>query len=338
MTELKNILVTGGAGYVGAVLVPKLLNAGYRVRVLDLFLFKKDLFRSLPKNNLEMMKGDIRDKKLIKKSLKGIDAVIHLACISNDPSFELDPNLGKSINYEAAKYLIDEAKEAGVKRFINASTSSVYGVKKEKEVSEDLPLVPLTDYSKYKALIEKYLLKKQSPKFTVLILRPATVCGYSDRMRFDLTVNLLTIQALVNKNMTVFGGSQMRPNIHIEDMADLYLKTLEYPDILIAGKIFNAGQENYSVLAIAKMIKKVLKIPSITIEILPSNDNRSYRISSQKIYEELKFKAKRSVEEAISDIKNAYLRGKIPDPLTDASYYNIKTMIKFVDDEAKQNN
>lgn len=338
MTKLRRILVTGGAGYVGAVLVPKLLKKGYRIRVLDLFLFKKDLFRSLPKKNLELMKGDIRDKKLVKKSLLGIDAVIHLACISNDPSFELNPALGKNINFDAAKFLIDEAKKAEVMRFIFASTSSVYGVKKEKEVSEDLPLVPLTDYSKYKALIEKYLLKIQSPKFTVLILRPATVCGYSERMRLDLTVNLLTIQALVNKKMTVFGGSQMRPNIHIEDMADLYLKTLEYPVNLIAGKIFNAGYDNYSVLSIAQKIKKVLGDPEIDIEIKPTNDIRSYRISSAKIFRELSFKAHLGVEEAISDLKKAYHLGKIPNPQTDISYYNIKTMIKFVKHEKSQKN
>lgn len=321
--SIHSVLVTGGAGYVGSALVPKLLQKRYQVKVLDWFIYGDTL---KDHSNLQKIKGDIRDKRLIKEVLFNSDAVLHLACISNDPSFELDPDLGKSINYDASKTLIREAKEMGVKRFVFASTSSVYGVKKEKEVTEELRLEPLTDYSRYKAMVEEYALKKQSPDFIVLILRPATVCGYSPRLRLDLTVNLLTIQALVNKKMTVFGGSQLRPNIHIGDMTDLYVKTLEYTDSQIAGKIFNAGYENYSLLQIARKIKRVLNDNKIKIEVTPANDLRSYKIGSKKIKKELGFEAKKSVEEAILDIKKAYEKGLITDPLHNEIYYNIKTM------------
>lgn len=323
LNSIRNVLVTGGAGYVGSVLVPKLLQKGYQVKVIDWFIYGD----TLPKHKkLIKIKGDIRDKKKIKESLRSSDAVLHLASISNDPSFELNPSLGKSVNYDATKLIADMAKKSGVSRFVFASTSSVYGVKTEKEVTEDLPLEPLTDYSKYKAISEPYLLNKNDNNFSVLVLRPATVCGYSPRMRLDLTVNILTIQALVNKKMTIFGGSQLRPNIHIEDMTDLYLKTLEYPKDKIAGKIFNAGYENYSVITIAEKIKRVLKDKKIKIEVSPTNDLRSYKIGSKKIKEELGFVAKKSVEEAILDIKKAYEEGLITDPLHNESYYNIKTM------------
>ncbi|OGG14331.1 UDP-glucose 4-epimerase [Candidatus Gottesmanbacteria bacterium RIFCSPHIGHO2_01_FULL_39_10] len=324
---IKSVLVTGGAGYVGAVLVPKLLKKGYKVKVVDWYIYNREVFDDHKKNkNLKEIKGDIRDRKLLGKELRGVDAVIHLACISNDPSFELDPKLGKSINYDATVLIGDLSKKLGVRRLIYASSSSVYGVKKEKNVHENLSLAPLTDYSKYKVLSEKYLLSKQGHDFNVLILRPSTVCGYSPRLRLDLTVNILTIQALVNKKMTVFGGSQMRPNIHIEDMADLYVKTLEYKDAAIAGKVFNAGYDNYSVLDIAKRIKKTLRDKSIEIKIVPSSDNRSYHVSSGRIAKELGFRARHSVEEAIGDLARAYKKGMIPEALTNKQYYNIKTM------------
>ncbi len=324
---IKKVLITGGAGYVGAVLVPKLLQIGFQVKVLDWYIYGKNVFNNVPNRlNLQEIKGDIRDRKMLMRQLKGVDAVIHLAAISNDPSFELNSTLGKEVNYTASKSLVDIAKKSGVKRFIYASTSSVYGVKKEKNVSEDLSLNPLTDYSKYKALIEKYLLSKQSNDFTVLILRPATVCGYSPRMRLDLTVNMLTIQALVNHKITVFGGSQKRPNIHIQDMADIYIRSLKLPPKKINGEIFNVGYENYTVLSIAKKIKKTLGDNTISLEVLPSVDKRSYHISSKKIYQKLGFRAKHSVEEAIRDIQKAFLTGKFIEPLTNPSYYNIKMM------------
>lgn len=321
---IKTVLVTGGAGYVGAALVPKLLKHGFTVKVIDWYIYGSKVIPKQPK--LLQIKGDVRDAQLLKKELKGMDAVIHLACISNDPSFELDPSLGRSVNYDATVQLADLAKEAGVKRFVYASSSSVYGVRQEKEVTEDLPLEPLTDYSKYKAICEKYILNAQTDKFIVLILRPATVCGYSSRMRLDLTVNILTINALVNKKITVFGGSQKRPNIHIDDMTDLYVQTLKYPDSKIAGKIYNAGYDNYTVMEIARMVKRVAGGKEIEIEVKPTNDLRSYHISSEKIKKELGFVPKHTVEEAILDLKRAYETGKIPNPMEDERYYNIRKM------------
>lgn len=320
---MNHILVTGGAGYVGAVLVPMLLSKGYRVRVLDMFLYGDPLHSY---RNLECMKGDIRKLDTVQKAVNGVDTVIHLASISNDPSFELDPALGKAINYDATLGLIDTAKRARVRRFIYASSSSVYGVKNEPNVTEDLALEPLTDYSRYKALCEEYLLKKQDKNFTVVVIRPATVCGYSPRMRLDLTVNILTISALVSHSMTVFGGSQKRPNIHIKDMARAYLTLLTAPKSKIAGKIFNAGFQNYTVMELARMVKRVLGDTSITIHVKPTNDNRSYHISSEKIGKELRFVPRNSVEDAIADIKKAYDKGLLTDSMTDKRYYNIKTM------------
>lgn len=324
--RFSKILVTGGAGYVGAVLVPELLTKGYRVKVLDWFVYGD----FLPENkNLEKIKGDIRNKKLLTYALADVEAVIHLACISNDPSFELDRNHSRSINYFATKQLVRLSLKAGIKRFVYASSSSVYGVKKEKEVTEDLSLAPLTDYSRYKALSEKYILEKASGNFTVLVLRPSTVCGFSPRMRFDLTVNLLTIQALVNKKITVFGGNQKRPNIHIKDMCEMYLKSLEYPDELINGKIYNVGGENYTVMQIAVMVKNTLNDWNMQITVFPSNDLRSYHVSSRKAFEDLGFKPKHTVEEAILDIKKEYDLGKFDRPIENEKYWNIKMMQKM---------
>ncbi len=328
---LKNILVTGGAGYVGAVLVPKLLKKGYTVSVIDLYIYGDDVLDAVKGHpNLKQIKGDIRDKGLLKRELKNIDAVIHLACISNDPSYELDPALGKSINYDAFVTLVDLSKEAGVKRFIYASSSSVYGIKEVDNVTEELPLEPLTDYSKYKALCEDYLLKERSKGFVVLILRPATVCGYSPRLRLDLSVNILTNKAVNLGKIPVYGGEQKRPNIHIEDMTDLYVKTLEYNDEQIDGKIFNAGYHNMKMKEIAEVVFQEVSLTlgkkDILIEVTPTDDNRSYHVSSEKIKKELGFIAQRSVQDAVADLCNAFKAGKIPNPLEDKRYYNIKTM------------
>lgn len=331
MNKIKNVLVTGGAGYVGAVLVPKLLHKGCKVTVIDLYIYGEDVLSAVKDNpKLRQVKGDIRNAALLKKELKGIDAVIHLACISNDPSYELDPELGKSINYDALISLVGVSKKAGVKRFIYASSSSVYGIKEEENVTEDMPLEPLTDYSKYKALGEEFLLKQRSPGFTVLILRPATVCGYSPRLRLDLTVNILTNLAVNTGKITVFGGEQKRPNIHIEDVTDLYVKSLEYSDELIDGKIFNAGYYNMKVKEIADIVKRtvsmVMSRKNLEILVSPTNDNRSYHISSDKIKKELGFVANRSIEKAVHDLCDAFKDGKIPDSMNDKRYYNIKTM------------
>ena len=323
---IKNVLVTGGGGYVGAVLIPKLLEHGYAVRVLDLFIFGEQVFDDVKDNpNLELYKGDIRDQSLLSKIVPGCDAVIHLACISNDPSFELDPELGKSINFDAFAPLVDISKESGVKRFIYASSSSVYGIKEEKNVTEDLPLLPMTDYSKYKALCEEVLVKKRSPGFVTLILRPSTVCGYSPRLRLDLTVNILTNHAVNNRRITVFGGQQMRPNIHIKDMVRFYLKSLEWPAEAIDGKIYNVGFDNFTVSEIADKVRNVVG-DDIEIVTTPTDDNRSYHVSSAKIKQELGFVAEHSVDDAISDLVASFQAGKIPNAMTDSRYYNIKTM------------
>ena len=323
---LKNILVTGGAGYVGAVLVPKLINKGYHVKVIDLYLYGDNVLSSVKENpRLREINGDIRDEELLEKEIPGTDVIIHLACISNDPSYELYPDLGKSINYDAFVNLVDVSKKSGVKRFIYASSSSVYGIKDEPEVTENLPLEPLTDYSKYKAKCEEVLLKEATDDFIVTIIRPSTVCGYSPRMRLDLTVNILTNHAINKGQITVFGGEQKRPNLHIEDMTDLYLFMLEQPDEKIHKKIYNVGYENYKVREIAEIVNHTLgdNIPIITT---PSNDNRSYHVCSDKIKQELGFEAKHSIEEAVMDIKEAFESGKIPDSMKDIKYYNIKTM------------
>ncbi len=323
---IKQVLVTGGAGYVGSVLVPKLLKAGYAVKVLDLYIYGEDVLDAVKDHpGLTQIKGDMRDRALLEKIMPGCDAVIHLACISNDPSFELDPGLGKSINYDAFIDLVNVAKANGVKRFIYASSSSVYGIKETENVTEDLPLEPLTDYSKYKALCEEVLLEKREPGFVTLILRPATVCGYSPRLRLDLTVNILTNHAVNNSKITVFGGEQKRPNIHIEDMTDLYVKCLQYPDEAIDGKIFNAGYENHKVKEIAEMVRNVVG-EQVDIVTTPTNDNRSYHVSSEKIKQELGFVPQHTIEEASEDLVKAFKAGLIPDSMTNIKYFNIKTM------------
>jgi nucleoside-diphosphate-sugar epimerase len=320
------VLVTGGAGYVGAELVPALLGRGHRVKVVDLYMFGEHVLDAVKEHpDLEQIKGDIRDRGLLERVLPGCSDVIHLACISNDPSFELDPDLGKSINFDAFHGLVDVSKACGVRRFIYASSSSVYGIKDEPDVTEELPLLPLTDYSKYKAMCEEVLLEKREPGFVTLILRPSTVCGYSPRLRLDLTVNILTNHAVNNRKITVFGGQQMRPNIHIADMADVYLKALEWPDEAIDGKTFNVGFENYKVGDIAEMVRAVVG-EGVDVVTTPTDDNRSYRVSSQKIKRELGFVAQHSVEDAVRDLVAAFEAGKIPDPMTDRRYYNIKTM------------
>jgi len=323
---MKNIFITGGAGYVGAVLTPKLLSKGYKVTVLDLMIYGEDV---LPNHtHLKKIKGDIRDQKLLKEILPGHDALIHLACISNDPSFELNPTLGKSINLDAFEPLVKISKESGVQRFIYASSSSVYGIKEEPNVNEDIALDPLTDYSKFKMRCEEILNQYQSENFTTLTIRPATVCGYSPRLRLDLTVNILTNLAINKGEITVFGGEQKRPNIHIEDMTDLYILLLELPKEKISGKIWNAGYENHRVKEIAQMVKNVVgdKVNIITTS---TNDNRSYHISSEKIKKEIGFVPKHTIEDAVKDLKNAFEKGLIPNSFTDEKYFNVKLMQKM---------
>jgi nucleoside-diphosphate-sugar epimerase len=323
---MSRVLVTGGAGYVGAVLVPRLLRAGHEVTVIDLYLYGEDVLASANGDpRLREVRGDIRDEALLERELRDRDAVIHLACISNDPSFELDPGLGRSINFDAFGPLVRMAKRAGVGRFVYASSSSVYGVKSVPDVTEEMELEPLTDYSKYKALCEEVLLTERSPRFVPLVLRPATVCGWSPRLRLDLTVNILTNHGFHDRVIKVFGGPQLRPNIHIDDMADLYALSLELPDSRIDGRVLNAGYENHAVEEIAEIVRSVLG-PDIEIDKTPTDDMRSYQISSERIRRELGFVPRRTIEDAVRDLVTAFEAGKVSEPMDNSRYYNVRRM------------
>ena len=284
--------------------------------------------------DLEVIEGDIRDIPEISQALSGVEGVIHLAAIANDPSFELDPELSKSINLHSLEPFVLACKKAGVKRFIYASTSSVYGVSDAPEVTEAHPLVPLTDYNKYKGLSEPVLLKHQSPEFTTVVIRPATVCGYSPRMRLDLTINILTSKAIRDGVIPVYGGSQKRPNIHIDDIAELYVALLEMPAEKIAGETFNAGYENYTVAQLAEMVKEVVEqeFPErapIQIATTSSNDLRSYHVSSRKIAERLGWRPKRTLKDAIRDVCHAFRDGRLdPAAINDDRYHNVRSTIK----------
>ncbi len=319
--------MTGGAGYVGSVLVPQLLAAGHRVKVLDLYLYDADPLRAVKANpGLEEIRGDLRDTALLRRVLPGCDSVIHLACISNDPSFDLDPALGRSINFDAFEPLCRLSRDSGVRRFIYASSSSVYGVKAEPEVTEDAALEPLTDYSRYKALCEEVLLRWQAPGFTTLIVRPATVCGYSPRQRLDVIVNILTNHAVNTGVIKILGGGQKRPNIHIQDMVDFYLLALGMPEARIAGRIYNVGTENFTVAEIAGKVRDVVGPDRVRTETAPTNDNRSYHISSTRVARELDFRPRHTIEDAVRDLVAAFARGDLPNAMTDPRYFNVSAL------------
>jgi nucleoside-diphosphate-sugar epimerase len=327
---VKHVLVTGAAGYVGGILTPQLLDAGYRVTVYDICYYGT---RHLPLEhpNLRLVQADIRDAARFAAALDGVDAVIHLACISNDASFELDERLSTTVNLDAFEPLVVAAKRAGVRRFIYCSSSSVYGVSESPDVTEDHPLVPLTLYNKYKGMCEPLLFKHQSSDFTCVTIRPATICGYSPRQRLDLSVNILTNHAVTNGKIVVFGGSQLRPNLHIQDMADLYQLLLELPDEKIAGETFNAGYQNKSIMEIAQIVRAIVKAefpekPEIEIVTTPTDDIRSYHINSDKIARSLGFRPKYTIEDAVRGLCRALKEGKLPNSMTDDIYYNVKRM------------
>ena len=320
---MNNIFVTGGAGYVGAVLVPKLLEKGHKVTVLDLMIYGEEVLPS--HQNLRAVKGDIRNQILLKELIPGHDTIIHLACISNDPSFELNPGLGKSINLDAFRPLVEISKISKVSRFIYASSSSVYGIKDEPNVNEEMTLEPLTDYSRFKADCEKILNDYQSNDFTTVTIRPATVCGYSPRQRLDVVVNILTNLAYHKREISVFGGDQLRPNIHIADMVKAYIVLLNAPKEKIAGKVFNAGYENQPVRQIAETVKSIVG-EDVKLITTPTDDNRSYHISSKKIKEDLGFEATHTIREAAKDLCFAFDKGLLPNSLENEMFFNIKRM------------
>ncbi|MBN2459193.1 NAD(P)-dependent oxidoreductase [Candidatus Woesearchaeota archaeon] len=332
----KRVLVTGGAGYVGSELVPLLLKKGYKVNVLDTFWFWEsteefvnaiNAQKAEKNSNLKLIKGDLRNKEDVIKALKGVDSVIHLACVSNDPSADLDPKFTHSVNYDGSLNLIDMSKAAGIKRFIYASSSSVYGVRSEPNVTEDLEPEPITQYSKLKIEVEHYLLYRlgqEENDFKGVIIRPSTVCGYSPRARLDVVVNILTNSAINKRKIIVMGGEQLRPLIHIKDMIRLYELLLRVPIDKVNGKIYNAGYGNLKVSEIANLVKEV--VGNVPVEVQPTNDPRSYHVNSDKIKKELGFVPEHTIKESVIELKKAFASGKLPGTDTKDVYYNIKRM------------
>jgi len=308
------IVVTGGCGYKGHVLVPKLLECGHDIVILDLVWFGNFL---KPHPKLTIINCDVRDVSNI--NLEGVDVIIHLSSVANDPCGDLNPKLTWEISALATMQLADKAAKSGVKQFIYASSGSVYGVKSEENVTEELDLNPISAYNKTKMVSERVLLSYQD-KMITQIVRPATVCGYSPRMRLDVSVNMLTMQALLNNKITVFGGNQIRPNIHIDDIASVYLHLIENPEIT---GIFNAGFENISILDIAKTVTKFIDAEIVISE---SNDPRSYRVNSDKLLA-TGFHPKKSIEIAIEEMVNLYKEGVLK---AEDYFYNLTWMQKNV--------
>jgi nucleoside-diphosphate-sugar epimerase len=310
------ILLTGGCGFIGTSLTQELLKQGHVVKVVDIQWFGNYLE---PHPNLSVVKDDIRNAS--DWDLQGFDVVMHLANVANDPCSDLNSKLNWEVNALATMFLVERAIKDGVPQFIFASSGSVYGVKEEPEVTEDLDLVPISDYNKTKMISERVLLSYQD-RIHIQIVRPATVCGYSPRMRLDLSVNMLTLQALANQKITVFGGDQTRPNIHIKDMIRVYLHLLN-KGRAVSG-IYNAGFENISILEIAQTVTRT--IPA-EIVITPSNDPRSYRLSSEKLLA-TGFEQKYCVADAIAEVTEAYNAGKLR---MEDRWFNIKTMKTLTD-------
>jgi nucleoside-diphosphate-sugar epimerase len=325
----KNILITGGSGYVGTRLCERLLkNQNLNLVNYDISLFGDE---HLPKDKrYKYVKDDLRNTTALNDTINNyeIDTVIHLACISNDPTFELKSDISKQINYDCFEDLVSISKKNNVRKFVYASTCSVYGITDTPNVTEEHELLPMTDYNKYKAECEPILIKYLDDKFTGIIIRPATVCGYSEKMRFDVTVNILTNFAYNKGFIKVLGGEQTRPNIHIEDMCDLYENLIEISFENHNGSIYNAGIENLKIIEIANIIKNIFQKRlnrNIEINIEPSNDKRSYNINSDKIQKELGFKFKRSVEVAVNDLLDNFLNGNLVDTFN-SKWRNIEVL------------
>ena len=308
------ILVTGACGYKGTVLVPKLLAAGHEVVALDIMWFGNFL---KPHSRLQVIKADVRDVEAI--DLKGIEAIVHLSSVANDPCGDLDPKLTWEISCLATMQLADKALRHGVKRFVYASSGSVYGIKDEDQVTEDLELKPISEYNKTKMVAERVLLSYAND-MVVQIVRPATVCGYSPRMRLDVSVNMLTMQALTREEITVLGGKQTRPNIHIDDITDLYIFMLQHPE---HRGIYNAGFENLSIAAIADLVTEHAPAKVVVKE---SNDPRSYRMNSDRLLA-TGFRPKKTVNDAVKELVHKYRVGELTD---DERFNNLKWMQREV--------
>lgn len=325
------VCVTGAAGYVGSWMVPHLLADGHKVTGIDIGWFGTGFLPIGNNDSYKHIVGDIRDIDTVRKALKGCDAVLHLACVSNDHSCQLDEALSTSINYDAFEPLVVAAKEAGVRRFVYCSSSSVYGISDAPDVREDHPLVPLTLYNKYKGMCEPLLWKHMSDDFECVTIRPATVCGYAPRQRFDLTVNIMTMLAVMKREITVFGGKQRRPNLHIKDMTDCYRLMLTAPKEKIQGQTFNVGRQNLAVSEIAEIIANVVEVemgyrPSIVTT--ESTDTRSYHINSDKIRDVLGFEPRFTVEDAIRDLCARFKMGMWKDCLENPWFTNVKQLIE----------
>jgi len=328
--RFSRVFVTGGAGYIGSVLIPRLLGRGYKVTSYDICYYGDNF---LPKSNpdLQVIQGDIRDTAKLAGTVAGHDSFISLACISNDASFELDEKLSTSVNLDAFEPMVIAAKKAGVRRFLFASSSSVYGVSDQPNVTEEHPLVPLTLYNKYKGMCEPLLFKHTDASFVGVVFRPATVCGYAPRQRFDLSVNILTNHAVNNGKITVFGGEQMRPNLHILDYCDAVQLLLDAPDEKVANEVFNVGYQNMSIMDIALLVKRVVEeeFPEkgkIGIVRTPSDDQRSYHINSDKIRRVLGYTPKHTIEQAVSDLCRAFKGRRFRNSMSDDIYFNVRRM------------
>jgi len=319
----KKVLITGGAGYVGATLIPMLLSKNYKITIYDLFLYEDNLFKTNYKINC--IKGDIRDVNKLSKAMEGQDSIIHLACISNDPSFDLDPKLGREINLNAFEPLVKASKNQGIKRFVNASSSSIYGIQDTKDVHEETPPKPITDYSKFKLECEKILENYSNENFIVSSIRPATVCGYSERQRLDVVVNILTNFAYFKRKMFIFGGEQYRPNIYIKDICRAFIEVLEADENKISKQVFNVGAKNHTLRELAEIVKKVVG-DDVNIEYQKSDDIRSYHITSNKIKEMLGFVPNFTIKDAVKSLVNAFEKKLLINTFDDKKYSNIEKM------------